>query len=113
MFLLERMQEAYEQWSVQAPDLKCEPKEHLTSGRIFFHCELDEEILPHAVHVLGDQVLLYASDFPHLPPRVVLADLEHFRARTDLSDGTKQRILGENARRLYRVAARTPAAAAT
>jgi predicted TIM-barrel fold metal-dependent hydrolase len=112
MFLLERMQEAYGQWSVQAPDLKCEPKEHLTSGRIYFHCELDEEILPHAARVLGDEVLLYASDFPHLPPRIVLHDLEHFGERTDLSPETRQRILGENARRLYRIAERAPVAVA-
>jgi predicted TIM-barrel fold metal-dependent hydrolase len=103
LFLAERMQEAYEQWSVQAPELKCEPKEHLTSGRIFFHCELEEEILPYAVQYLGDQVLLYASDYPHLPPARVYRTLAAFRARSDLSDATKARILGENARRLYKV----------
>ncbi len=111
LFTMERMQEAYEQWSVQAPDLKREPREHLTSGRIFFHCELEEEILPYAVQRLGDHVLLYASDYPHLPPARVLKTLAAFEARTDLSAESKQRILGENAPRLYKLPRRTPALA--
>ena len=103
MFLVERMQEAYEQWGVQAPDLKRAPKDHLTSGRIFFHAELDEEILPYAIQQLGDEVLLYASDYPHLAPVKILHTLEQFKQRTDIPDASKERILGENARRLYRI----------
>src|SRR5712692_5111491 len=109
LFTMERMQEAYEQWSVQAPDLKREPREHLTSGRIFFHCELEEEILPYAVQRLGDHVLLYASDYPHLPPARVLKTLAACEARTDLSAETKQRILGDNGRRWYGLPQPSPA----
>ena len=111
LFTLERMQEAYEQWAVQAPELKREPREHLTSGRIYFHCELEEEILPYAVQKLGDHVLLYASDYPHLPPARVLKALAAFEARTDLSAETKERILG-NATRLYKLPQPVPALAA-
>jgi uncharacterized protein len=112
LFTLERMQEAYEQWAVQAPALKREPIEHLTSGRIYFHCELEERILPYAVQTLGDQVLLYASDYPHLAPAKVYHTLEEFQARTDLSAESKARILGENARRLYKLPEPALAAAA-
>jgi len=108
MFLIERIQEAYEQWGVQAPDLKLAPKEHLTSGRIYFHAELDEEILPYAVQQLGDEVLLYASDYPHLAPVKILHTLEQFKQRRDISDESKARILGQNARRLYRLPAAAP-----
>ena len=103
LFLLERMQEAYEQWSVQAPELKRQPKEHLTSGRIFFHTDLEEDILPFAVQQLGDHVLLYASDYPHLARGKVLGVLKRFQERPDLSDEAKARILGDNARRLYKL----------
>jgi predicted TIM-barrel fold metal-dependent hydrolase len=109
LFLAERMQEAYEQWAVQAPALKREPKEHLTSGRIYFHCEADEEILPYAAEYLGDEVLLYASDYPHLAPAKVFRTLAAFQQRTDLSERTKSRILGENARRLYKLEQPAPA----
>jgi predicted TIM-barrel fold metal-dependent hydrolase len=104
LFTLERMQEAYEQWAVQVPELKREPREHLTSGRLYFHCELEERILPYAAQTLGDHVLLYASDYPHLAPAKVYRTLDEFRARNDLSDASKQRILGDDARRLYGLA---------
>jgi predicted TIM-barrel fold metal-dependent hydrolase len=103
MFLRDRMHEAYEQWSVEVPELKREPSEHLTSGQIYFHCEVDELMLPYAVSELGDRTLLYACDFPHLRPKRVFHDLDEFRERTDLPEESKQRILGENARRLYKI----------
>lgn len=103
LFLRERMHEAYEQWAIQAPELKCNPDEHLNSGRIFFHCEADERIIPYAVSALGDDVLLYASDFPHLAPEKILHEKEHFMARTDLSESTKAKIMRENALRLYKL----------
>lgn len=103
LFLRDRMHEAYEQWSVEAPELIREPWEHLTSGRIYYHCEVDELILPYAVQELGDQALLYACDFPHLRPKRVMHDLDEFQERSDLAEETKRRILGENARRLYRL----------
>jgi uncharacterized protein len=105
LFLRERMQEAYEQWAVQAPDLKREPDEHLASGRIFFHCEGDERIIPYAASVLGDGALLYASDFPHINPDKILREKANFIARTDIPDAAKSKIMGENARRLYKLAA--------
>ena len=103
LFLLERMQEAYEQWSVQAPGLKREPIGHLTSGRFFFHCELDEGILQYAAQLLGGDVLLYASDFPHISTKRILNNLRRFQGRSDLSDEIKAQILGGAARRFYKV----------
>jgi predicted TIM-barrel fold metal-dependent hydrolase len=103
LFLRERMHEAYEQWAIQAPALKVNPDEHLASGRIFFHCEADERIIPYAVQALGDNVLLYASDFPHLAPEKILHEKETFMARTDLSEATKAKIMRENALRLYNI----------
>jgi predicted TIM-barrel fold metal-dependent hydrolase len=103
LFCRERMQEAYEQWAVQAPELKKEPDEHLSSGRIFFHCEMDERIIPYAASALGDDVLLYASDFPHINPERILHEKEHFFQRNDLSEVTKRKIMRENALRLYKI----------
>ena len=102
-FLLERMQRAYKLWRVQAPELKREPREHLTSGRIFFHAELEDPFLSSLASTLGDQCLMYASDFPHEPAKEVLHDLREFQERTDLAEELKRRYLGENARRLYKL----------
>jgi predicted TIM-barrel fold metal-dependent hydrolase len=103
LFLRERMHEAYEQWAVQAPALRCDPDEHLGSGRIFFHCEADERIIPYAVSALGENALLYASDFPHIAPEKIVEEKAHFFARTDLSESAKAGIAGANALRLYKI----------
>ncbi len=103
MFLRDRMHEAYEQWSVEVPDLKRAPEDHLKGGQIFFHVEVDELILPYAIGELGDNNLMYACDFPHLRPKRVFHDLDEFRERTDISEEAKTKILGPNARRLYKI----------
>ncbi len=103
IFTLERMEESYDQWSFEVPELTKRPKEHMTGGQIFYHCETDEDILPYAVSVLGDQQLLYASDYPHIRPDEVTHRLDEMHARGDLSEESKSRILGENAKRLYKL----------
>jgi hypothetical protein len=53
---------------------------------------------------LGDRVLVYSSDFPHFTQTSALSEgFEVFGKRPDLSEETKNRILGENARNLYRL----------
>lgn len=103
LFNLERMEEAYDQWAFEVPELKCRPIDHITSGRIYFHCELDEHLIPAAVQRIGDGQLLYASDYPHIAPTKVVETFRAFQSRDDLSAQTKNRILGENARRLYKI----------
>lgn len=106
--MLERMQREYEHWAVLLRDLKREPKEHLKSGRLFFEAELEDELLPYTVQVLGDETLVFASDFPHFTrPDHISRAIKRFQERKDLSDETKRRVLGENARRLYKIG-RTP-----
>lgn len=101
LFNLERMEEAYDQWAFEVPELKCRPIDHITSGRIYFHCEIDESLIPVAIDRLGDSQLLYASDYPHISPNKVVEQLNEFLAREDIGEVSKKRILGENARRLY------------
>ena len=102
--ILERMQREYEHWGHLVKDLKREPKEHLKSGRIFFEAELSDEMLPYAVKELGDQALVFASDFPHFTsPQGIAKHIQEFQERPDLSEETKRRILGENAKRLYKI----------
>jgi predicted TIM-barrel fold metal-dependent hydrolase len=55
------------------------------------------------IDLIGDESLIYASDFPHEPTEEVLEELREFQQRPDLSDETKQRILYENAHRLYKL----------
>jgi predicted TIM-barrel fold metal-dependent hydrolase len=65
---------------------------------------LEDELLPFTVKLLGDRGLVFASDFPHFTRADHIAEgVKRFQERGDLSDETKRRILGENARSLYKI----------
>jgi uncharacterized protein len=102
--MMERMQREFEHWGHLLKDMKQEPKEHLRSGRIFFEAELGDAMLPYIVKELGDQALVFASDYPHFTsPGGIARHVREFLERGDLSDETKRRILGDNAKRLYKI----------
>jgi predicted TIM-barrel fold metal-dependent hydrolase len=100
-YFLQRMDEEWEKRGhVEAKLLTRSPSECVRGGRIYFSCEADEPLLPQALQWVGDERIVYASDFPHWDnsyPKSVkeLAD------RSDLTDAQKRRILADNARQLY------------
>ena len=72
------------------------------SHSIYFSCEADEPLLPQALAYVGNDRIMYASDFPHWDhsyPKSVkeLAD------RADLTDDAKRQVLAANARRFYKL----------
>jgi uncharacterized protein len=69
-------------------------------GSIYFSCEADEWLLPQAVKLVGENQIVYASDYPHWDNSYP-SSLEEIRERGDLSTAQKNKILGDNARRLY------------
>ena len=81
---------------------KKKPSEYCRSGNIYFSCEADEWLLPQAVKLIGDNQIVYASDFPHWDHSWP-ASIDEIRQRGDLNDAQKQKILADNARRLYRL----------
>jgi predicted TIM-barrel fold metal-dependent hydrolase len=99
-FLVERLDRECQN---RGAGLRSLPSEQLRSDRIFFHCELDEQMLPGALDMLGADRFFAASDFPHEPPHEFVASVAAFRARRDVPDAAKVRILHDNATRLYRI----------
>jgi hypothetical protein len=81
--------------------LKVPPSEHLRSGRVFIHTELDEQGLAHAITTLGEDVFFCASDFPHEPKDEFPERLEALQARDDIPDTAKQKIMWDNPIRMY------------
>ena len=76
--------------------------EQVQNHPIYFHAELAErQVLPLALSVVGEDRLLYASDFPHEPDDEIMEVLEAFLAREDVSQSAKQKILCENIEALY------------
>jgi predicted TIM-barrel fold metal-dependent hydrolase len=51
--------------------------------------------------VVGENRFIYASDFPHEPDDEIMAVLEEFLARQDVSQLAKQKLLCENIEALY------------
>ena len=82
--------------------------EYLSSGRAFFSFEPDEHQVPEVAELLGDQSLLFSSDYPHwdspFPNSVRIV-----RERQDMSDTLKQRVLCDNVAACYGIAAEIPA----
>ena len=98
-FLMDRLDMEYKNRPHQAPLLKKKPSEYMKGGRIYYHTELWEDMLPVAIERLGEDLFLYASDYPHEPD---LAEaIREFEARKDLSDTAKRKILSDNGKRFY------------
>ncbi len=101
-YWMDRMDREYKLRAVEAPLLRAKPSDYVRSGRVYFSCEADEHTLPAVIQAVGEDVLLYASDYPHwdmdFPDSV-----RELWERTDLSPQARRKILAENARRLYRL----------
>ena len=75
------------------------PQEYLRSGRVFITCEADESTLECVVRLCGEDVVLYASDYPHWDSR--FDAVQEIRNRQGLSESAKEKILSGNAKRLF------------
>lgn len=100
-YLLERLDREFSSRHTQVPHLKARPSEHLRSGRVFIHTELEEAGLPNAIRAFGEEVFICASDYPHEPRTDFVEGLEAFEARQDLPDSAKRKILWDNPIRLF------------
>jgi predicted TIM-barrel fold metal-dependent hydrolase len=100
-YWMERMDEEWEKrGKVEAPACKQKPSDYVKHGNLFFATEPEEETLPYVLERIGDDKVLFASDYPHwdgIFPYVVST----IRGRKDISEQAKNRILGENAKRFY------------
>jgi predicted TIM-barrel fold metal-dependent hydrolase len=79
------------------------PSELLARKQLYFQCG-EEVTTKRDVELLGDNCLLWASDFPHEATRTDMKVLvkEHF-ARKDLSREAKRKTIYDNAKRFYRL----------
>jgi hypothetical protein len=100
-YWMERMDEEWEKrGKVEAPLCKERPSDYVRNGSWFFATEPEEEMLPYVMGRIGEDKVLFASDYPHwdgMFPHVVST----IRAREDISEDAKSKILGGNARRFY------------
>lgn len=63
-------------------------------------CDPDEWVIPRVIDLIGEDRLVFATDYPHFDSR--FPDSAEAIATTEfLTDRVKRKILGENARRLF------------
>ena len=101
-YWVERMDEEYAKRASEAPVLKQKPSHYVRSGKIYFSCEADECLLPQALALIGEEQIVYASDYPHWDGSYP-DSLDELRRREDLTDAQKCKVLADNARQLYRL----------
>ncbi|HYY25231.1 MAG TPA: amidohydrolase family protein, partial [Candidatus Udaeobacter sp.] len=72
----------------------------LERGQLYFSCEADEPELAHVIETIGDDWIVFASDYSHFDSRFPGAAQPIIENR-DVSDRSKRKILNDNARLLY------------
>lgn len=86
------------------PDGAIEPTELITSGRVFFSVEADEQSLAYTIDRFGDECIIYASDFPHVfKTEQVREELDELLGRDDIREESLSKILRDNAISLYQL----------
>ena len=100
-YFIDRLHEHWEKRGSWIPNgWQRDPRAYVERGQIYVSCEPDETVLPAVLDALGSDFVMYASDYPHWDgefPNSTRA----LRTRTDLSEVSRRKVLGENARRFY------------
>ena len=99
-YWLDRLNEHHELMSYAVPQMTRSASEVFASGRCYISFEPEERMLPSVLKHVGDDKVVYASDYPHFDcdfPDSVRKVVE----RSDIGGESKRKILSENAKRLY------------
>jgi predicted TIM-barrel fold metal-dependent hydrolase len=100
-YWMERMDDEYDKRGAdEAPALKKRPSEYVRGGTVYFSCEADEWLLPQALRLVGEDRIVYASDFPHWDNGYP-GSVDEVRMRGDITETQKRKVLEDNCRRLY------------
>lgn len=100
-YLVERLHEHYEKRADWIPGgWKRDPREYLARGQIYVTCEGEDATLPGAASVVGEDCIMFASDFPHWDSPYPHAT-ESARERKDIGESLRRKLLGENASRFF------------
>ncbi len=98
-FLLWRMDEHWErQGDVYAPELTMAPSEYF-KRQCFVSVECDEEPVKYVIDAIGDDRIVFSTDFPHGDSKFPRA-VESF-LRLPISDDSKRKILWSNCAAYY------------
>jgi predicted TIM-barrel fold metal-dependent hydrolase len=95
-YWMEYMDRKWQKRRSDAPLLTRKPSEYMTGGNFFYSAEPDEKALPYVLERIGEDLIIFASDYPH-GGSACTGDL---LCRSDVSERVKNKILRENGIRL-------------
>jgi len=109
-FILERVHHRYKNQGSTlrkflpqtAPIQQLPVMEYIKRGNVFFSTEVEDEILPNVLNLVGEGQIIFGSDMPHGDRERCAARM--LQERTDISESAKESILDKNPARLYRIA---------
>jgi len=85
-----------------APIQKLPVMDYIKRGNIYFSTEVEDEILPNVLNLVGESQVIFGSDMPHGDrDRCAAAILQK---RADISESAKLKILEKNPAKLYGLA---------
>lgn len=99
-YWLDRIDEHYEKRQEEAPLLKGKPSEYVGSGRVYVSFDPDDAMLPYCMERYGDDMWLFAADYPHWDTLFPNATRE-VRKRADISDAQKRKVFFDNVNQFY------------
>jgi uncharacterized protein len=100
-YMLERMDKDFASHGAeQAPLLKRLPSAYVKQGNWYYSTPGDEGTLAYVLNCIGDNGVVFGSSYPDGDSVFPLA-VSSLQARGDISDESKRKILGDNARRLF------------
>jgi len=100
-FLMERMDKDFEgRNQEEAPLLKKAPSAHITGGNWYFATTYNEQSLPYVLETVGEDQIIFGSAYPEADS-LFPEGVSSIRARADVSDQAKKKILAENATALF------------
>ncbi|HEY5023787.1 MAG TPA: amidohydrolase family protein [Acidimicrobiales bacterium] len=103
-FWLERLDEQAKSFGGFCPDLRLKPSEYF-ARQCWISYEIDEHTLPALTPFIGEQRIVWGSDYPHHDATFPGALSTLRRTLTPLAPDVQRKILGANASALYRLPA--------
>jgi len=101
-YWLERLDDHMEEWNYTTAHLDLEPTEFFLR-QCFVTTEPNERGLPAVIELLGDDIIMWASDYPH-PDAIFPGAVTALSERDDLTDASKDKLLRGNAARCFGLA---------
>ena len=96
---LERLDEHMEHWGHCTAPLPHAPSDYF-ARQCFISADPDERTIPAMASLVGEQTLLFASDYPH-PDAIYPGVVKALTEREDVSEGLQQQILVDNPERCF------------